>query len=163
MHAKKNKSYSFYNQISGDYCSTFVSKPCGGAGIIPPEFKDDEFYYWEVLFSTMVNYCPDEEIIDRVNKMFSSAIECFDGEKISDYNIFSKLFDLVANLSGSNSSYSYRFGYSNLGFILSHKEVRNFFNMLSSKIVYFDISSDYDKSESMRVLAKTCYEMVKAF
>ncbi len=163
LHDKKNKAYLFSDEISDHNFSTFTNSHYGSKINILPEFEKDEFYYSEVLFSAIANYSPEEEIISRVNKMFSSAIECFDGEKISNQDKFRRIFDLIVNLSGSDGSYRYKFGYKDINFINSHKEVRSFFNFMSSRMVYFDISSDYNKSEELKIFAKTCYEMVKSY
>jgi len=167
LHDKNDKAYSFFDEISDHNVTTFHNVMTfynDGKMEILPEFKEDKFYYSDALFASMMNYCPEEVVIDKVNNMFAKAIGFFDGDKISNPDNFQKTFDLIINIIGGGEySYRYRFGFRDAEFISSHKDVRNAFNLMSSKMIYFDISSDYDRSESLKVLGKTCYEMIKAF
>jgi hypothetical protein len=161
LHDKANKAYSFFDEISDHNVTTFKNSYFGVEIEILPEFKEDKFHYSDALFSVIMNYYPKESVIDEVNKMFEMAIGCFDGDKVLSTHTFEKVFDLIKNLIGH--SYRWSFGHKGQEFISSHKNIRNAFDLLSSKMIYFDISDNYDRSESLKAFAKICYEMVRDF
>lgn len=147
---------SFIKNIRFDYKSyNFID-------IVSPNVKSN-VKYKDAIFAIMINYIAKEETLSMVNKIFLDTEEA-----LSTYNEFRakmlfSFFEKEFDLKSYDASVLNSLGIQLYDARELFKKIKETFLMLSSKMIYFDISGDYDRSPSLRSFALTCFNMVKNY
>jgi hypothetical protein len=125
-----------------------------------PEIKSNVSYK-DTMFAFMIDYRQKEEVISLVDKIFADiliAISSCDNNKAS--GLF-QLFRKELSLGFSDISMQYHIGISDCGSLFL--KIKEMFSMLSSKMIYFDIAGDCERSQSLTNLSKTCFDIIKNY
>ena len=125
-----------------------------------PEIKSNVSYK-DTMFAFMIDYRQKEEVISLVDKIFADiliAISLCDNNKV--YGLF-QLFRKELSLGFSDISMQYHIGISDCGSLFL--KIKEMFSMLSSKMIYFDIAGDCERSQSLTNLSKTCFDIIKNY
>jgi hypothetical protein len=125
-----------------------------------PEIKSNVSYK-DTMFAFMIDYRQKEEVISLVDKIFADiliAISSCDNNKAS--GLF-QLFRKELSLGFSDISMQYHIGISDCSSLFL--KIKEMFSILSSKMIYFDIAGDCERSQSLTNLSKTCFDIIKNY
>jgi len=129
---------------------------------INPEIKSNVSYK-DAVFAFMIGYKQKENVVSTIDRIFAEtliAISTYDEIKVSNLLSF---FNKESSIGYVDPSVCLAIGKDFCDSNNLFLKIKEMFSMLSSKMIYFDISGDCEKSESLHNFSKTCYDIIKNY
>jgi len=127
-----------------------------------PEIKSNVSYK-DAVFAFMIGYKQKEDVVSTIDKIFAEtliAISSYDEIKASNLLSFLKKEFSIGFMDASTYlAIGKDFRDGNNLFL----KIKEMFSMLSSKMIYFDISGDCEESPSLYNFSKTCFDIIKNY
>jgi len=117
----------------------------------------DRFTHSEVMFSLMADFKASDSSLVEFNETINMSYNNYKDSNAKSFSNYDSFFSNNNGMRGRGRLISLDSPCSSV----DSNNSRNI-SMLASKMIYFDLSKDYDDSEELRKFASSCYKMIES-